>query len=109
MLLLKNDFIILEYIDKQLIHTILNSNKIPEEKDLEIMKTLLFSTLEKTKIDYEKGKFKNFTPYTTSLKITLSSFEEAISFNAFHEGIHLGYILSMKNCLKKYQALLNIL
>ena len=69
------------------------------QKDLEIMKILLFSTLEKTKIDYEKGKFKNFTPYTTSLKITLSSFEEAISFNAFHEGIHLGYILSMKNCL----------
>ena len=69
------------------------------KNDLEIMKSLLFSTIEKTKIDYEKGNFKNFTPYTTSLRITLSSIEEAISFNAFHEGIHLGYILSMKNCL----------
>ena len=69
------------------------------KKDLEIMKSLLFSTIEKTKLDYEKGNFKNFTSYTTSLKITLSSIEEAINFNAFHEGIHLGYILSMKNSL----------
>ena len=63
------------------------------------MKSLLFSTLEKTMIDYEKENFKNFTPYMTSLRITLSSIEEAISFNAYHEGIQLGYILSMKNCL----------
>ena len=63
------------------------------------MKSLLFSILEKTKIDYEKGNFKNFTPYMTSLRVTLSSTEEAISFNAFQEGIPLGYILSTKNCL----------
>jgi len=69
------------------------------EKELVRIKSLLFSTLEQTRIDYDNGYFKNYTPYTTSLKVTLSSIDEAISFNMFHEGIHLGYILAMKNCL----------
>ncbi|MDA9002493.1 DinB family protein [Flavobacteriaceae bacterium] len=69
------------------------------KKELEEIKSLLLSTLEQTKIDYDNGCFKNFTPYTTSLKVTLSTIEEAIRFNVFHEGIHLGYILAMKNYL----------
>ena len=69
------------------------------EKELVRIKSLLFSTLEQTRIDYDNGYFKNYTPYTTSLKVTLSSIDEAISFNMFHEEIHLGYILAMKNCL----------
>ena len=75
--------------------TIHKANK----KELEEIKSLLLTTLEQTKIDYDNGCFKNFTPYTTSLKVTLSTIEEAIRFNVFHEGIHLGYILAMKNCL----------
>jgi hypothetical protein len=31
--------------------------------------------------------------------VTLSTIDEAISFNTLHEGIHLGYILAMKNSL----------
>ena len=58
---------------------------------------LLIPTLEQTALDYEKGYFKQYSPYTTSLNVTLSNVEEAFSFNAFHEGIHLGYILAMKN------------
>lgn len=69
------------------------------KKELEELKSLLLTTLEQTKIDYDNGCFKNFTPYTTSLKVTLSTIEEAIRFNVFHEGIHLGYILAMKNYL----------
>ena len=69
------------------------------KKELEEIKSLLLTTLEQTKIDYDNGCFKNFTPYTTSLKVTLSTIEEAIRFNVFHEGIHLGYILAMKNYL----------
>ena len=75
--------------------TVHNANK----KELEELKSLLLSTLKQTKIDYDNGCFKNFTPYTTSLKVTLSTIEEAIRFNVFHEGIHLGYILAMKNYL----------
>jgi hypothetical protein len=69
------------------------------EEELALIKTLMFSTIEQTKIDYDNGVFKNYTPYMTSLNVTLSTVDEAISFNAFHEGIHLGYILAMKNSL----------
>ena len=69
------------------------------EDELKLIKSLLLSTIEQTKIDYETGLFATYTPYTTSLNVTLSTVEEGISFNAFHEGIHLGYILAMKNSL----------
>ncbi|MBT7851464.1 MAG: DinB family protein [Flavobacteriaceae bacterium] len=69
------------------------------EDELTLIKTLLISTIEQTKKDYDKGVFKVYTPYTTSLNVTINNVEEAISFNTFHEGIHLGYILAMKNSL----------
>ena len=45
--------------------------------------------------DYSKGIFKNYTEYTTSVNVTLSNIEDAIDFNLFHEGIHLGVILQL--------------
>lgn len=75
----------------------------PEENaikdEVQKVKELLFSTLKKTEEDYRKGIFKNYNPYTTSTDSTLKSVEEAIEFNNFHEGIHLGYILALKKLL----------
>ena len=45
--------------------------------------------------DYENGIFKNYSEYTTSVNVTLSSIEDAIDFNLYHEGIHLGVILQL--------------
>ncbi len=63
------------------------------------LKTLLFSTVEKTKEDYNNGLFKGYSSYTTSTNSTMVTVEEAIAFNNFHEGIHLGYILALKKSL----------
>ncbi len=49
--------------------------------------------------DFQAGKFQTYQPYTTSTGVTLNSFEEAVAFNGFHEGLHLGAILSLKNFL----------
>ena len=68
------------------------------EKELEELKSLLLSTLEQTKIDYDNGYFKNFTPYTTSLKVTLSTIEEAIRFNVFHD---VGLQILQSRCYEK--------
>ncbi|AOR28168.1 hypothetical protein FORMB_11210 [Formosa sp. Hel1_33_131] len=89
-------------VDSELVKTYRKDTKTVHEAtetELAEIKTLLFSTVEQTKIDYENDFFKNYMPYTTSLNVTLSTVEEAISFNTFHEGIHLGYILAMKNSL----------
>ncbi len=69
------------------------------KEDVEILKIQLFSTLEKTKEDYQNGLFKTYTEYTVSTKSTLTNIDEALNFNNFHEGIHLGYILAMKKAL----------
>jgi hypothetical protein len=69
------------------------------QKEVDDIRELLFSTLEKTVIDYNNGLFRNYTSYTVSTKSTLTNAEEALEFNNFHEGIHLGYILALKKSL----------
>lgn len=60
----------------------------------------LFSTIDKTKDDYAKGVFTGFKEYTLSTSNgVLKSVENAIEFNNYHEGIHLGYILAIKKSL----------
>lgn len=71
------------------------STEISKEA-IEEIKTQLISAIKQTKIDYEKGVFKNFNEYPTSTGITLKSIDDALQFNTFHEGIHLGIILSIK-------------
>lgn len=64
--------------------------------EVEEVKTQLISAVKQTEIDYKNGVFKNFKEYPTSTGITLKNIDDALSFNAFHEGIHLGVILSLK-------------
>ena len=71
----------------------------PSNEELEKIKTYLFSTVEQIQHDYGQGKFKNFQEYMTTPNIGLSSPEDALSFNVFHEGLHLGAILALKKAL----------
>ncbi|MAX69890.1 MAG: hypothetical protein CMC76_02145 [Flavobacteriaceae bacterium] len=68
-------------------------------EEVNVIRGLLFSTIEKTKEDYANKKFKDYSVYTTSTNSTLSSVEEATQFNIFHEGTHLGYILALRKSL----------
>ena len=43
--------------------------------------------------DYAAGKFKERQPFNQGFKI--DTFEEAMNFNAWHEGIHLGTVTSL--------------
>jgi hypothetical protein len=65
------------------------------QAEVDEIKSLLFSTVEKTKDDYNNKRFKSYTEYTTSTNSTMKKVEDAIVFNNFHEGIHLGYILAL--------------
>ncbi|WP_375238080.1 DinB family protein [Aurantibacter sp.] len=69
------------------------------QNEVDEVKELLFSTIEKTQEDYANKFFKTYNEYTVSTKSTLTTTEEAIAFNNFHEGIHLGYILAQKKAL----------
>ena len=69
------------------------------EAEVEMIKNLLFSTIEKTKEDYDTGMFQTYNAYTVTTKNTLTNVKDALEFNNFHEGIHLGYILALQRCL----------
>ncbi|MGB0896693.1 MAG: DinB family protein [Flavobacteriaceae bacterium] len=72
------------------------------QEDVNELKDLLFSTIQRTKTDYNEGKFVNFQDYTLSTTgNTLTNVEEAINFNLFHEGIHFGYIMALVKVLKQ--------
>lgn len=69
------------------------------QAEVDFIKGLLFSTIEKTKEDYDAKIFQTYNEYTVTTKSTLSNVEEAIEFNNFHEGIHLGYILALRKSI----------
>ena len=89
-------------IDDELVNKYRKGSKVEKdvfEVEVDQIKELLFSTLERTKQDYKNGLFKNYNEYTVTTKSTLTNIDQAIEFNNFHEGIHLGYILAMKKSL----------
>lgn len=89
-------------IDDEFVNKYRKGSKVEKEVfevEVDQIKKLLFSTLDRTKQDYKNGLFKNYNEYTVTTKSTITNIEEAIEFNNFHEGIHLGYILAMKKAL----------
>lgn len=70
------------------------------DEEIEHVKALLFSTMEEAIEDYEKGLFVSFNEYTTSANVTLKNVDDAIAFNLFHEGLHLGAVLALQKALK---------
>ncbi|RNC88355.1 MAG: DinB family protein [Winogradskyella sp.] len=65
------------------------------QSEIDYLKSILFSTNDQIETDYLNGSFKTFTEYTVSTGSTLTNAEEAMAFNNFHEGIHLGYIMAL--------------
>ncbi len=70
------------------------------DEEIQDVKKLLFSTVEKTIEDYNAGLFDGYNAYTTSANVTLSSIDDAIAFNYFHEGLHYGSILALQKAVK---------
>ncbi len=69
------------------------------DEEIQMTTDLLFATMEWTKVDFENGLFKEFNEYTTSVKVTLKNIQDAMAFNIYHEGLHLGTILALQKML----------
>jgi len=68
---------------------------ITDEQLKQVADSLVIA-IEWTKEDYEKGIFKEYTEYTTSANVTLHTVEDAIAFNVYHEGLHMGAIRAIQ-------------
>ena len=69
------------------------------QEEVDELKTLLISLVNQTKNDLAAGKFQTYNEITTSTGFNLASIEDAMTFNNFHEGLHLGYIQSIRKFL----------
>ena len=71
------------------------------KEEMMIVADLLISTLEWMVEDYEAGLFQEYKEYTTSAGVTLSSTDDALAFNAYHEGLHAGAIIALLKVVGK--------
>ena len=66
------------------------------QADVDTIKDLLYSTIEKTKEDYANGKFVSYNEYTTGTGFHLASAMEAMNFNNYHEALHMGFMMNIR-------------
>lgn len=66
------------------------------QAEVDEIKSLLSKTIDKTKEDYNNGVFENYQEYPTSTGFVLGNVEDAMVFNNFHEGLHIGVMMSLR-------------
>ncbi|WP_348799273.1 DinB family protein [Flavobacterium adhaerens] len=66
------------------------------QEEADEIKDLLFDTLHKLEEDYKNGVFLNYQEYPTSTGFILKNVVGAIEFNTFHEGLHIGIMMSIR-------------
>ncbi|WP_412062790.1 DinB family protein [Rubrivirga sp. IMCC45206] len=63
--------------------------------DIAATRALFDTGLAPLAADLGTDIFADFRPYTTTPGVTLASVEQAVAFNAFHEGLHTGTIAAI--------------
>jgi hypothetical protein len=66
------------------------------QEEVDEILSLLHKTIEQTEKDIDANLFQNFSEYPTSTGFVLKSNFDSISFNNFHEGLHIGVIMSIR-------------
>ncbi len=66
------------------------------QAEIEQLKALLISLIATTKTDFQKGIFTTYNERTTATGFHLATIKDAFEFNNYHEGMHLGYMMSIK-------------
>ena len=68
------------------------------QAEVDELKEFLISLISKTEADFQKGIFSTYNERTTNTGFHLASIKDALEFNNYHEGLHLGYMM----CIKKF-------
>jgi hypothetical protein len=66
------------------------------QAEVDEIKSFLNVTIEKTDEDFNHNIFQEYQEYPTSTGFILKNVEGAIAFNNFHEGLHLGIMMSLR-------------
>ncbi|GAA0878388.1 DinB family protein [Algoriphagus jejuensis] len=68
---------------------------ITSQAEAEELKKFLISLVDQTQADLSNGVFQTFTERETATGFLLSTLEDSLHFNNYHEGLHLGYMMSI--------------
>ncbi|MFH6943510.1 DinB family protein [Flavobacterium aquidurense] len=71
-----------------------------DKGDVEKIKDLFIIAIDKMEADYKENIFKNYNTIITPQGMELTSIDDALKLNLYHEGLHTGYIMAMKHLLK---------
>ena len=69
---------------------------IATQAEVDEIHTLLIETINQTEADFDSKAFTNYQEYPTSTGFVINSAAEAMAFNYFHEGLHIGIIMSLR-------------
>jgi hypothetical protein len=87
------------YVTDEMTNTYKNGSKptgATTQAEIDELKVLLFSLVEKTKEDYANGKFVTYNEYTTGTGFHLATTMEAMNFNNYHEALHMGFMMNIR-------------
>lgn len=66
------------------------------EAEINELKELLISLIEKTETDFNNGVFVTFNERMTGTGFHLGSLKDAFEFTNYHEGLHLGFMINIR-------------
>lgn len=66
------------------------------QAEVDEIKSLLFKTITQTKADFDNKIFENYSEYPTSTGFVIRNAKDAMAFNYFHEGLHIGVIMGLR-------------
>ncbi|MGB4958188.1 MAG: DinB family protein, partial [Saprospiraceae bacterium] len=66
---------------------------------VEDIKTMLIYTLEQLEHDIAEHKFDQMSPFMTALKFEINDLDSAVTFNQYHEALHMGHMLNISKFL----------
>lgn len=66
------------------------------QAEVDEIQSLLFETINKTKADYNSKIFKTYEEFTSMSGFTMKNTEDAMSFNYYHEAMHVGMMMSIR-------------
>jgi hypothetical protein len=66
------------------------------QEEVDLIRSLLFKTIDKTETDFNNGIFKDYQEFTAISGFTMTNVQDAISFNNYHEALHTGIIMGIR-------------
>jgi hypothetical protein len=69
---------------------------IVTQSEVDEIKSLLSKTIDQSKEDFNNKIFKSYQEYPTSTGFVIKSAEDAMVFNNFHEGLHIGIMMGLR-------------